>query len=403
MTTTVYNKSEKNPSKKGLGVFYCELCDHQSSRAGDFKKHNQSMKHRRKAGDEPQQKQPYSCESCNYITDRKSNYELHMKSEKHLDTINYKVVSKTVCQHCNKAYSGANNLWKHLKICKEIKKEEEKIQEDDQYESQEDALYGSHDEDDQKGEEQDDNEDEEKHCDISSQTSSQKINLKEVVYEFMKVIQKSDEVKVLLIKQNEEFKQHMMEMSKQQMTITNNTNSNNTNTTNNTQFNLQFFLNEQCKNAINIMDFVNSLNIQVSDLEETGKLGFIDGITRIFANGLRELDIYRRPIHCTDLKRETLYVKDEDTWEKEEEGKPRLKKAINRVSNMNLKQLKRWQELNPGYDDVDTATNDMFIHLSTQAIGACSSQENDRNIDKIMKNLCRQVALDKKDGSLVAR
>jgi len=372
---------------------YCEICDHQSLRAGDYKKHIQSMRHRRKTGEETQKgrnNRQHVCEVCDYVTDRKCNYTKHIQSEKHFDTINSNQASKSVCQHCNKLYTGTNNLRKHMKVCKEIKREvEDQDQDQDQYD-QIDIQQRDQEEDTQ----EEDDEDEMPQTGYSSNTSG-KLNMREMFFEFMKVIQNSDEVKNLLIKQNEELKQHLANTN----TNANNTNSNNTNS-HNTQFNLQVFLNEQCKDALDIMDFVDSLDINVSDLEETGKLGFIDGITRIFANGLNKLDLYKRPIHCTDLKREMLYIKDKNKWEKEVDGKPIFKKAVNRVSNMNLRQLKKWQELNPGYDIVDTEKNDEFIHLSTQAIGSCSSQETDRNLNKIMKNLYKQVVLDKKDGSL---
>jgi len=369
-------ENSKITNSNFLAENYCEICDHQSSRTSDFKKHIQSMKHIKNAEENEKRtrkrnKQQYVCESCDYTTDRKCNYATHIKSKKHMDAVNSTTNSKLECHHCNKLYSGTNNLWKHMKVCKEIRKEEEDEEEEEEETPQSDKATG-------------------------------KLQMREMFYEFMKVIQNSDEVKTLLIKQNEELKKQLATTNTLTNTNTNNTNSNNSNNTNsnNNQFNLQFFLNEQCKDALNIMDFVNSLDIQVSDLEETGKLGFIGGITRIFANGLKELDICKRPIHCTDLKRETLYVKSDDTWEKEEDGNPRLKKAVTRVSNLNFKQLKKWQELNPGYDIVDTAKNDEFIHLSTQAIGSCSTQETDRNIDKIMKNLCKQVVLDKKEGAL---
>jgi hypothetical protein len=350
----------------------------------DFKKHIQSVRHMKKVEEEDEEeeelnlnKQHYVCESCNYITDRKGNYLLHVKSQKHLDIVNSTTTSKFKCQYCNKLYSGTNNLWKHMKKCKENKKDEEGEEESED-------------------EEKDESEDEEDEESSKSATNRNKLKTREL---FMEVIRKSDEVQKFLIKQNEELMRHILEMSKQQATITNNSHNNSNNTTN-TQFNLQVFLNEQCKDALDIMDFVDSLDINVSDLEETGKLGFIDGITRIFANGLNKLDLYKRPIHCTDLKREMLYIKDKNKWEKEVDGKPIFKKAVNRVSNMNLRQLKKWQELNPGYDIVDTEKNDEFIHLSTQAIGSCSSQETDRNLNKIMKNLYKQVVLDKKDGAL---
>ena len=122
--------------------------------------------------------------------------------------------------------------------------------------------------------------------------------------------------------------------------IKNGTNNNNNNTTNshNKAFNLQFFLNETCKDAMNIMDFVDSIKLQLSDLERVGELGFVDGISNIIVKNLKELDVTERPIHCTDKKREVLYVKDEDKWEKDDE-KNKIKKAIKRVANKNIRLL----------------------------------------------------------------
>jgi hypothetical protein len=209
-------------------------------------------------------------------------------------------------------------------------------------------------------------------------------------------MRQSQDIQNLLVEQNKEiqrqnleYQKQIIELAKQPNQITNN------NTTNNNQFNLQFFLNTTCKDALSINDFVNSLDIQVADLEETGKLGYIGGITRIIMNGLKDVEINKRPLHCTDLKRETLYVKNENAWEKENSAKYQLKKAVERVSNRNLQQIRKWQEIHPLFKDTSTKENDMFIHLSTQAIGACSTEESERNIDKIMKNVLKEVVLDK--------
>jgi hypothetical protein len=216
-------------------------------------------------------------------------------------------------------------------------------------------------------------------------------------------ITQSNEIQNLLIEQNKEmqemqrqnleYQKQIIELSKQQTQVTHHTTNNTTN--NNNQFNLHFFLNNTCKDALNINDFIKSLNIQVADLEETGNLGFIEGITRIIVNGLKDVDVTKRPLHCTDLKRETLYIKNDNAWEKENQEKAKLKQAVERVSSMNLHQLKKWQEIHPLFRDTTTKENDMFIHLSTQAIGSYTKEQNERNIDKIMKNIMKEVVIDK--------
>jgi hypothetical protein len=141
-----------------------------------------------------------------------------------------------------------------------------------------------------------------------------------------------------LIKENSEFKQLIIEQNKQMIELAKNSGNNNNNTTNN-NFNLNFFLNETCKNAMNIMDFVNQLNVSTIDLEETGRLGFAEGISKIFINGLKNIDIPDRPIHCSDFKRETLYIKDDNQWNKETDDKIVLTKAIKHVAHKNMKQI----------------------------------------------------------------
>jgi hypothetical protein len=223
----------------------------------------------------------------------------------------------------------------------------------------------------------------------------------DVLVEFIK---ENKELRNILVEQNKEFQEkttrllhHNEQQTKiiaelaQKQSITNNT----TNKTTNNQFNLHFFLNDTCKDALNITDFIKSLKIQVSDLEETGRLGFVDGITRIILNGLKEVELEKRPLHCTDLKRETVYIKNDNIWEKEDSDKSHLKDAVEHISNRNLQQLRPWQQLHPEFKDTTTKENDMFIHLSTQAIGSCTKQQSDRNVEKILKNVLKEVVLDK--------
>jgi hypothetical protein len=156
------------------------------------------------------------------------------------------------------------------------------------------------------------------------------------------------------------------------------------------------FLNEQCKDAISITDFIDSLRLDVSDLEETGKLGYVLGISRIFINKLKELDIHERPLHCTDIKRETVYIKDKDVWEKEAKEKSTLKQVVKKIARKNLQQLPAWQEQHPDFTKLDTSENTEYMQISINALGPYSKEEEEKDIDKIMKNVLKEVVLERK-------
>ena len=166
------------------------------------------------------------------------------------------------------------------------------------------------------------------------------------------------------------------------------------NTTNNT-FNLQMFLNVQCKDALNIMDFVNSLELKVKDLENMAKLGYSDGISNIFINGLQDLDIKKRPIHCSDLKRETIYIKDQDTWEKENDERNKLKLAIKTIASKNIKQIPLWQKENPGCLDSSSKKNDQYLKIISNAMSGSTIEETQKNYDKIISKVAREVVIQK--------
>jgi hypothetical protein len=196
-----------------------------------------------------------------------------------------------------------------------------------------------------------------------------------------------------LIKQNQQLQQQIIELSKEKSIITNNTINNNC--INKTKFNLNFFLNEQCKDALNISDFIKSLSLQISDLENTGKLGYVEGISKIFVNGLKDIDIYKRPLHCCDAKREIIYIKDEDKWEKEKDEKVKLKTAIKQITNKNIHQLSYWIEKNPECKDYSSSKNDEYLQIISNSMCGLSMEEINTNIDKIIHNVSKEVVIDK--------
>ena len=198
-----------------------------------------------------------------------------------------------------------------------------------------------------------------------------------------------------LIKENNEFKQVLTETQSQMMQLLKN-GTHNTTTTNsyNKTFNLQIFLNETCKNAMNITDFVNSLQLQVGDLEKMGNIGYVNGMTNIIIKSLKDMDITERPVHCTDKKREILYVKDEGTWDKESEQKPKIRKAIKHIAHKNALLLQEYKEKHPDCMKSDSMYSDTYNKLIIEAMGGKNYDEECQE-DKIIKNITQEVSVDK--------
>lgn len=169
-------------------------------------------------------------------------------------------------------------------------------------------------------------------------------------------------------------------------------NTNNTNNTNNS-FNLQFFLNETCKDAMNIMDFVNSLQLQLTDLEKMGDVGYVNGITSIIIKSLKGLDVTERPVHCTDAKRETIYVKDEDKWDKESTHKPKIRKAIKQLARKNAMLLQEFKEKYPDCVKSESKHSDRYTKLMVEAMGGKGCDDEDKE-NKIIKRLAKEVTIE---------
>jgi hypothetical protein len=174
----------------------------------------------------------------------------------------------------------------------------------------------------------------------------------------------------------------------------NSNNINNINNSNNKTFNLNVFLNETCKNAMNISDFMNSIQLQLSDLESVGELGYINGISNIIIQNLKKLDITERPIHCTDAKRETLYIKDQDKWKKEGEQKEIIVKFVSNVANKNIRMLSEFKKKYPDCCKYESKYSDYYSKLIIEAMGGSGGTDAEKH-EKIVKKICKEVTIDK--------
>ena len=296
----------------------------------------------------------FYCEECDYSTCKTSSFKKHLSTAKHINLTNLtgkvaKVAQqneKYICDICEKHYKSRMGLWHHKQRCGQ-------------------------------------------YCDNSIEESSETPLDKNMFVELLKqnqtLITSNKEFKELIMEQqqeNQELQKQLIEVVKEGKTINN---------TQNNKFNLNFFLNEQCKDAINMSEFMENLTLDMEDLTETGRLGFVNGISRIFVNKLRELDMYKRPLHCTDLKRETLYIKDNDEWSKEDNSKDKLRELVDRVANKNCKTMQQWTAENPNYTEMDSAENKEFMKLSDAVLGGFGEHESKQFQSKVIRSVIKEV------------
>jgi hypothetical protein len=280
--------------------------------------------------------------------------EARIKEHEHLNMLkknvtvsnNYDEKTKHTCKNCNKSYSARSSLWYHSKKCTNII---------------DNNLIGIN--------------------DINIQSLKQEVN--------------KDQIIDVLLKQNQEFKELLLDQNNKMFEMYKEKNSlqiNNTNNSHNKTFNLQLFLNETCKDAMNLMDFVDSIKLQLSDLEQIGEKGFVNGITNIIVKNLKALDVDKRPVHCTDSKRETLYIKDDNKWEKENEEKLKIKKAIKRVANKNISLIPEFKAKYPDCIYSHSKRSDQYNKLIVEAFELSDPEKQ----DKIIRNITKEVIIDKK-------
>ena len=201
----------------------------------------------------------------------------------------------------------------------------------------------------------------------------------------------TEQLVIELIKQNKE----LLEIVKNGTNITNTNVTGNTTNSHNKAFNLQFFLNETCKEAMNMTDFIDSLTLQLSDLEDVGGKGYIQGISNIIVKNLKELDVTKRPVHCTDKKRETVYIKDNNIWEKDDD-KSKMHKLIKKVVSKNMKLLPKYRELHPDCMTYYSKFNDQYQSIVYETMGGKGDNDFEKN-EKIIKNIIKEVVVKKAD------
>jgi hypothetical protein len=279
----------------------------------------------------------YYCETCDYNTCKKSSYNSHILSAKHKRQLTAtEICTQHICSFCDKKYQDRTGLWRHKKTC------------------------GSH--------------------------------------------KQNEDIIIELLKQNQDFKQLIIDQSNkldQQnskiLTLLENNPgiSNNIVNSHNKTFNLQVFLNEDCKDAMNITDFVNSINLQLCDLEHVGKVGYVEGISNIIIKNLKALDVTKRPVHCTDPKRETIYIKDGDVWEKDEDDNKKLRKMIRSVAFRNCKNTRLFKEKYPDCMKSESKYSDMYNKIIIEVMGGTSATNDLDNQNKIIRKIAKEMTIDK--------
>ena len=299
----------------------------------------------------------FSCLECGTKTNNKKDYEKHILTAKHQKMVGGDNLGdkgdkngckiNLTCLTCNKVYKSRNGLWKHSKSCEDISPK-------------------------------------------TNNESSQIINL------FIK--ENSDFKNIILdiVKNNNELQKHNQELHQQVLDVcqknqplTINTNSHNK------TFNLQFFLNEQCKDAMNIMDFVNTFQLQFSDLERIGEVGYVEGISNIVIDKLNEMDVYKRPIHCSDAKREIMHVKDNDVWTKDNANNDKIRLALKYITKKNIDLIRPWAIANPGAMNSNHRLNDKYQLMVIEAMGGNKNKTMKDGEDKIIKKISKMVLIDK--------
>ena len=297
----------------------------------------------------------YYCEKCDFTCSKKYNWERHISTSKHTEEIfghNFGAKGETseiyehVCQYCNQKYKTNSGLWKHTKKC--------------------------------------------------IQTNKTKM--------IIDVIKDDKNVQDFLMEQNKQLIEQLSQQNKQLIEQNNKlielsqgntigTMNNTINTNSNNKFNINVFLNETCKDAINLTDFVNQITLSLEDLEETSKVGYVEGISNVIIRNLKDIGCKERPIHCNDYKRDVLYIKDDNQWVKD--NKEKLTNAIKIVANKNIKQIPNWQKANPEYNNPKSKQNDKYMKMLCEVMSGSSKEEHQKNYNKIIKNISKEVMIDK--------
>ena len=295
----------------------------------------------------------YHCESCDYICCRKNDYDKHLSTRKHKMLVNTSTTSQKTANNfkciCGKSYKHDSSYYKHKKTCTFINEE--------------------------------------------NGNNNGGID-KEIL---LQVIQNQNNLQNIVMEQGKQHNDFAKKIIDDVIPKIGN-NNNNTNTNCNNKFNMNFFLNETCKDAMPLLEFINNLKLSVEDLDNTGKEGLVKGLTDIITKGLNELDITKRPIHCSDIKRETLYIKDEDKWIKDDKDKSMVSHAIRKVKRDADKFFPKWLEQHPNCWEQESPYHEQYMTMVTNRFGKGEENFQEKNTKKVIKNIAKEVIVDKENN-----
>jgi hypothetical protein len=295
----------------------------------------------------------FHCECCDYKCSKESDYKKHLATAKHMNTYNdlqntsEKSSKVYLCNICNKEYIFRQSLYNHKKKCIS-NTEKEQIPEDDM------------------------------------------TNIKTLTNLIIELVKSNTDLQ----KQNHEFQEKMLELCKNSNTTINNNTNTKTKNSHNKTFNMQIFLNEHCKDAMNIKDFADSFKLEISDFEKVGHLGYVDGISDIIIKKLNEMDIHKRPIHCSDTKRDTMYVHADDVWIKDNSDHDEVRALVQRITAKNIRMIPIWQDMYPNSRNNMHKLNDTYMSLTRQAMGGFGGTIPE-NESKIIRKIAKSVFIDK--------
>jgi len=302
----------------------------------------------------------YVCETCDYITSVKCNYDKHLLTRKHtMTTTGLQKSNTTIICECGKSFSCRQNIYRHKKSCL-ASNNPYKIPSPIQFEQ-------------------------------STHIMSEDIQTNII----LELVKQNKEFKDLLLHQSTQ----MIEQNKTIIEVAKNSNVNNNtihNNSHNKTFNLHFFLNETCKDAMNMKDFIKSLELSIPELEKMGELGFAEGMSRVFVDRLNSMDITKRPIHCSDVKREIIHIKDDNKWERDNANLDRLRKIIKQLTHKNILRVDDWKKANPGCTEYNSRKNGQYLKLTMEAIGPVDDMEVKRDFGKIIRRVAESTIIDKK-------
>jgi len=312
----------------------------------------------------------FECIVCNYSTSNKKDYTKHKLTAKHTKRVNGNIPGDLgneiipdatfhKCNICSNQYETISGLWKHKKKCSVGENANTEL--------------------------------------ITTVQSEQIVDFslnKDII---MMLLKENSELKNMMIKEHNDVKEIMMKMMETAALNSNsitNTMSNNTTNSHNKIFNLQFFLNETCKDAMNISEFIENIKVDVSDLENMGRVGYVEGMSSILIKNLNFLEITRRPIHCTDKKREIMYIKDNNIWEKDDEERNKLHKTIKRLSHKNIKVLPAYREKYPGCEFAISRFSDNYNKMIVEVMGGPGDNDDEKE-DKIIQKIAKYITINK--------